>query len=39
MAEELKVDEVRSKLVKLIEQKPKPINELKGRVDGVGSIL
>ena len=39
MGEELNVDEVRSKLIKLIEEKYKSINELKGRVDGVGTFL
>ena len=39
MGEELNVDEVRSKLIKLIEEKDKSINELKGRIDGVGTCL
>lgn len=39
MGEELNVDEVRSKLIKLIEEKDKSINELKGRIDGVGTFL
>ena len=39
MGEELNVDEVRSKLIKLIEEKDKSINALKGRIDGVGTYL
>ena len=39
MGEELNDDEVRSKLIKLIEEKDKSINELKGRIEGVGTCL
>ena len=39
MGEEINVDGVRSKLIKIIEEKDKSINELKGRIDGVGTCL
>ena len=39
MGEELNQNEVILKLMKLIEEKDKSINELKGRVDGVGTCL
>ena len=39
MCEELKQNEVISKLMKLIEEKDKSILELKSRVDGVGTVI
>ena len=39
MGEELNQIEVILKLMKLIEEKDKSINELKGRIDGVGTCL
>ena len=39
MGEELNQNEVIFKLMKLIEEKDKSINELKGRIDGVGTCL
>ena len=39
MGEELNQNEVILKLIKLIEEKDKSINELKGRIDGVGTCL
>ena len=39
MGEELNQNEVILKLMKLIEEKDKSINELKGRIDGVGTCL
>ena len=39
MGEELNQHEVILKLMKLIEEKDKSINGLKGRVDGVGTCL
>ena len=38
MCEELKFDDVILKLMKLIEEKDKSINEFKSRVDGVGTV-
>ena len=39
MLEELNQNEVILTLMKLIEEKDKSINELKGRIDGVGTCL
>ena len=39
MGEELNQNEVILKLMKLIEEKYKSINDLKGRIDGVGTCL
>ena len=39
MTEELQVDEIIIKLIKLVEEKDKSILELKGRIDGVGTKL
>ena len=39
MCEELNQHEVVLKLMKLIEEKGKSINELKGRIDGVGTVI
>ena len=39
MAEELKVDPIITLLIKINEEKDNKINELKGRIDGVGTKL
>ena len=39
MCEELNQNEVILTLMKLIEEKHKSINELKGRIDGVGTVI
>lgn len=39
MAQELHVDPIITKLLKLVEEKDNKINELKGRIDGVGTKL
>jgi hypothetical protein len=39
MAEELKVDAIITKLIKINEEKDNAINELKGRIDGVGTKI
>ena len=39
MAEPLDVDPTISKLIKLIEEKYDAIRELKGRIDGVGTVV
>ena len=39
MAEELHVDPIITKLLKLVEEKDKAILELKSRIDGVGTKL
>ena len=39
MLEELNQNGVILKLMKLVEEKGKSINELKGRIDGVGTVI
>ena len=39
MAQELHVDPIITKLLKLVEEKDNKINELKSRIDGVGTKL
>ena len=39
MCEELNQNEIILTLMKLFEQKDKPISELKGRIDGVGTVI
>ena len=39
MCEELKVEPIITKLLKLVEEKDNKINELKSRIDGVGTKL
>ena len=39
MAEELHVDPIITKLIKINEEKDNAINELKGRIDGVGTKI
>ena len=39
MSDELKVEPIITKLLKLVEEKDDKINELRGRIDGVGTKL
>ena len=39
MSDELKVEPIITKLLKLVEEKDDKINELKGRIEGVGTKL